>query len=181
MKSIKTFIAATAVATMAFTSAAMAGDIVISKPWARASAGMAKAGAAFMYILNETGKDDTLIAAKADVSAKIELHTHIMDGGVMKMREVEGGIPVKNGMTQELKPGSYHIMFMGLHAPLKEGSTFPVTLVFKNGMEKTINVEVQSPGSMGGMGGMNHGNMGAKAMEHGGKAMSEHGGKAMNK
>jgi len=159
MSNIKTFIAATAVATMAFTSVAFAGDVTVSKPWARASAGMAKAGAAFMSITNATGMDDTLIAAKADVSKKVELHTHIMDGGVMKMREVEGGIPVKSGATQELKPGSYHVMFMGLTAPLKEGATFPVTLVFKHAGEKTINVTVMGAGSMGGMA-MDHSKMG---------------------
>jgi len=176
MNSFKTFIAATALASVAFSSAAMAGDLTISKPWARASAGMAKAGAAFMFIFNETGKDDTLIAAKSDVSKKVELHTHLMEGGVMKMREVEGGIPVKNGATQELKPGSYHVMFMGLNAPLKEGTTFPVTLVFKHAGEKTITVDVMGPGSMGDMakhkmGGMKnteHGGTPAPAAEHGG-------------
>ncbi|HEY9080954.1 copper chaperone PCu(A)C [Magnetovibrio sp.] len=167
MNSFKTFIAATALATVAFTGAALAGDMTISKPWARASAGMAKAGAAFMFIYNETGMDDTLVAAKADVSKKVELHTHLMEGGVMKMREVEGGIPVKNGTTQELKPGSYHVMFMGLNEPLKEGSSFPVTLVFEHAGEKTIKVEVMGPGAMGdmakhkmgGMQNMDHGNM----------------------
>lgn len=165
MKSIKTFVTATAVATLAFTSAALAGDITISKPWARASAGMAKAGAAFMFILNETGKDDTLISARADVSKKVELHTHLMENGVMKMREVEGGIPAKNGVTQELKPGSYHVMFMGLNAPFQEGQTFPVTLVFEHAGEKTIDVEVKGPGYMGEM--AKHGMGAMQNMEHG--------------
>jgi len=151
MNTFKTFIAATALASVAFTTAAMAGDMTISKPWARASAGMAKAGAAFMFIFNETGQNDTLVAARTDVAKKVELHTHLMEGGVMKMREVEGGIPVKNGATQKLQPGSYHVMLMGLKAPLKEGSSFPVTLVFKHAGEKTVNVEVMGPGSMGDM------------------------------
>lgn len=151
MTRIKTFITAATLATLTFTSAALAGDMTVSKPWARASAGMAKAGASFMFIFNETGMDDTLIAAKADVSQKIELHTHLMDNGVMKMREVEGGIPVKSGTTQELKPGSYHVMMMGLHAPLKEGSKFPLTLVFKHAGEQTVMVEVKGAGYMGDM------------------------------
>jgi len=151
MHSMKTFFTATAIATFAFTGIALAGDMVVSKPWARASAGMARAGAAFMFINNETGMDDTLIAAKADVSSKVELHTHLMEGGVMKMRQVEGGIPVKSGTTQKLQPGSYHVMLMGLKAPLKEGSTFPVTLVFEHAGEQKIEVKVMGPGSMGDM------------------------------
>ena len=159
MHTMKTLLTA-AIATVAFAGGAIAGDITVKEPWARASAGMAKAGAAFMMIANDTGKDDTLVAAKADVSKKIELHTHLMENGVMKMREVEGGIPVKNGSTQMLKPGSYHVMFMGLHAPLQEGSVFPVTLVFEHAGEKTIDVKVMGPGHMpGGMKHMNHGDM----------------------
>lgn len=163
MKSVKTLFATSLIAATVFAGQALAADITVSNPWARGSAGMAKAGAAFMQIKND-GADNTLVAAKADVSKKVELHTHTMENGVMKMREVEGGIPLPAGQTQELKPGSYHVMFMGLNAPLKEGQTFPVTLVFKNGGEQTVNVQVQSPKSMGGM---NHGKM----MNHGGHNM----------
>ncbi|MBL4614712.1 MAG: copper chaperone PCu(A)C [Magnetovibrio sp.] len=175
MKIIQTLITATALATMAFTSAAMAGDMTVSKPWARASAGMAKAGASFMYIFNETGMDDTLIAARGDVAKRIELHTHLNEDGVMKMRQVKGGIPLTNGATQILKPGSYHVMMMGLAAPLKEGTSFPITLIFKHAGEQTVIVEVKSAGHMGeqanhAMGGMKKqmdgmANMGHATME----------------
>jgi len=159
MKTITTHIAAASLALMAWSGTALAGDINVMNPWARASAGMAKAGAAFMQIKNDTGADDTLVAAKSDVAGRVELHTHLMEGGVMKMREVKGGIPVKNGETQKLQPGSYHVMLMGLHAPLKEGSSFPVTLTFKSGTEKTVDVMVMSPGAMGNAKGMKHGSM----------------------
>ncbi|MCW8914698.1 MAG: copper chaperone PCu(A)C [Magnetovibrio sp.] len=164
MNSIKTFITTTVIATTAIVSSALAGDITVSGPWARGSAGMAKAGAAFMQIQNSTGMDDTLVAVKANVSKKVELHTHLMEGGVMKMREVKGGIPLPAGKTQELKPGSYHVMFMGLNEPFKEGSMFPITMVFKNAGEQTINVHVKSPKAMGAMKSMDHSNMN---MNHG--------------
>lgn len=172
MYTFKSLFAAAALATMTFSGAAFAGDMTISQPWARASAGMAKAGAAFMTITNASGMDDTLIAAKSDVATRVELHTHLMEGGVMKMRKVEGGIPVKNGEAQYLKPGSYHVMFMGLKAPLQENSTFPVTLVFEHAGEKPIVVEVKGPGAMSGgmsgdMGNMPAHNMGdTKQMQH---------------
>jgi copper(I)-binding protein len=165
MYTFKSLFAATALAAMTFSGVALAGDMTISQPWARASAGMAKAGAAFMTLHNDTGMDDTLIAAKSDVASRVELHTHLMEDGVMKMREVKDGIPVKNGASQDLKPGSYHVMFMGLKAPLQENSTFPVTLVFKHAGEKSIVVEVKGPGAMSGAmsgdkGDMNPHNMG---------------------
>lgn len=176
---IKTFLTTT-VATALFSTAAFAGNITVSDAWARASAGMARAGGAFMTIKN-AGAADTLVKAEADVSPRIELHTHMMEDGVMKMREVEGGIPVPGNGMQMLQPGGYHVMFMGLTAPLEEGSSFPLKLTFKSGETVSVDVAVKSPSAMGGMnhGNMGHGDMGqSKAQEHGGKA-AEHGGKAM--
>lgn len=185
---IKTFLT-TAAATALLSTAAFAGNITVTDAWARASAGMAKAGGAFMTIKN-AGAADTLVKADADVAPRIELHTHIMDNGVMKMREVEGGIPVPAGGMQMLQPGGYHVMFMGLNAPLKEGSSFPLTLTFKSGESVTVDVQVMSPSAMGAMNGamngakghghgaMGQGNMSQAPQEHGGKA-AEHGGKAM--
>jgi len=164
---LKTFISTTALASVLTSAQAFAADITASDAWARASAGMAGAGAAFMMLKN-SGPADTLIAANADVSKRIELHTHTMVDGVMQMRQVEGGIPVPANGMQMLQPGGYHVMFMGLNAPLKEGSSFPVTLSFKSGTELTVDVHVMSPAAMGGMGGgaghqMGHG----EGMKHG--------------
>lgn len=159
----KTFVSTAALTTVLMTTGAFAADIIVSKPWARASAGMASAGAAFMAIYNDAKTDDTLIEAKADVSKRVELHTHTMVDGVMQMRQVEGGIPIPASGTQMLQPGSYHVMFMGLAAPLKEGTTFPLTLTFKSGTEVTVDVEVLSPSSMGNMG---HNVMPNGAMDH---------------
>lgn len=140
-----------------------AGDIMVEAPWARASAGMAKAGAAFMTIKN-MGGGDRLVAAKSDVGKRVELHTHIMADGIMKMRKIEAIDVPANGMAM-LKPGGHHVMFMGLNAPLKEGSTFPLTLVFEKAGEVNVEVAVQSAGAMGAMKGMKH-DMGAMKHNH---------------
>ena len=156
----KTF-GALIVAIAALLSApVMAGDIMIEQPWARASAGMAKAGAAFMTIKN-AGDADRLIGAKADVSKRVELHTHLMEDGVMKMRQVEAIDVPAQGMAM-LKPGSYHVMFMGLEAPFKEGDTFALTLIFEKAGEIPVEVAVQSAGAMDAMKGMDHSKMNMK-------------------
>ncbi|MFC1673920.1 copper chaperone PCu(A)C [Pseudomonadota bacterium] len=174
---IKTLITTTALATALMASSAMA-DVIASKAWARGSAGMAKAGGAFMMLKNDGHGDDALIAAKSSVSDRIEMHTHTMVDGVMKMREVEGGIPVPGMGTQMLQPGGFHVMFMNLEAPLKEGSTFPLTLIFKSGQETTIDVKVMAPNAMGGAMGAakEHGGSAAPAKEHGGTAAPAKGG-----
>jgi copper(I)-binding protein len=128
----------------------MAGNMHIVKPWARATAPTAQVGGGFMGLMNMGKTDDALLAVKASVSEKVELHTHSMDGGVMKMREV-ARIDVPAGKTVELKPGSFHVMFINLKAPLKKGDTIPVTLVFEKAGEVKVDMAVDAMGAGGGM------------------------------
>ena len=150
---------ATAILMVAISTAgalagdAKVGDITVEAPWARASAGKAKAGVAFMTLNNAGATDDKLIKASADVSKKAELHTHIREGDIMRMRRVEA-IDVPAGGVATLEPGGDHVMLMGLREPLKEGETFPLTLTFENAGEVTVEVMVMKVGAMG------HGSMG---------------------
>ncbi len=123
-------------------------SIVVEGPWARASAGPARAGAAYMTLVNRGDETDSLVAVRSDVAKRTELHTHLMDGGVMQMRQVEA-IEVSPGTPTVLQPGGLHVMFMGLHAPLKEGDSFPVTLEFRNAGEITVEVAIQGVGAKG--------------------------------
>lgn len=125
-------------------SVASLADIHIENPRSRITAPTVKRGGAFMNIKNDGKTDDVLIAASTPRSSKTELHnTTIDENGVMKMREMENGIPVPAGQTVELKPGSLHVMFMDLHEPFVEGQTYPLTLKFKNAGEKTVTVTVK--------------------------------------
>jgi len=134
------------------------GTLKIEHPWARASAGPAPNGAAFMTIHN-SGDADRLVAATGDVAQRIELHTHMMEGDVMKMRQVPA-VDVPADGTAALQPGGFHVMLIGLKAPLKEGARFPLTLTFERAGTVTVEVAVEAVGSMGqGQGGMNHGTM----------------------
>lgn len=128
------------------------GQIVVEGPWARASAGPARAGAAYMTFVNKGKETDTLVGVESDISKRTEMHNHLMEDGVMKMRQVEG-IEIAHGEPTVLQPGGLHVMFMGLHEPLKEGQTFPLTLVFQNAGKMTVDVTVQGVGAKG----MSHG------------------------
>lgn len=116
------------------------GDLTIQKPWARASIGQAQAGAAYLTVMNKGSLPDRLIAAEGEVANRVELHTHMMEDGVMKMRQVQA-IEVAPGEPAVLKPGGLHVMLMGLKAPLVKGESFPLTLVF----EKAGRVEIEVP------------------------------------
>lgn len=125
--------------------AVAAADLEISGGFLRASPKVANAGAGFLTIKNN-GADDTLIAAEADISKSVELHTHILEGDIMRMRQVES-IAVPAGATVALKPGGDHVMFINLTKSLAEGDKVPVTLVFAKAGKQKVDLPVIGIGS----------------------------------
>jgi copper(I)-binding protein len=117
-----------AAAALCAASPALSQDVAVEGAFARAVPEGVRASAAYMTLVNAGDADDRLIAAEAPFAARVELHTHLMEDGVAKMREVEGGIPVPAGESVTLEPGGLHVMLMGLSAPLAEGETAPLTL-----------------------------------------------------
>jgi hypothetical protein len=131
-----------AIAAIAFALPAMAGsEITIEDPYARAAGATAIAGAAFFVIHNTGDEADRLIAVESDAAQRVELHTHIAEGDVMRMVEVTEGFEVPAGGMHMLKRGSDHVMFMGLTGPMEQGATVNVTLVF----EKSGRIELAIP------------------------------------
>lgn len=116
--------------------------------WARATPGAARAGAAYLTLSNKGTTARRVVGVESGVADKAELHTHVMDGNIMRMRKVDG-IDLAPGARVTMKPGGYHVMLMGLHAPLKEGATFPLTLVLDDGRKIPVSVSVRKIGAMG--------------------------------
>jgi copper(I)-binding protein len=106
------------------------GSIHISQPWSRATPKGAASGAGYMTLTNKGAAPDKVSCVSDDASAQCEIHTMTMEGGVMKMRPVEGGLEIKPGESVTLKPGGYHMMFLSLKHPLEQGQTIKVTLKF---------------------------------------------------
>jgi periplasmic copper chaperone A len=115
------------------------GSIDISEPWSRATPKGASVAAGYMKITNKGTTADRLISGSSDVSPTFEVHEMSMDNGVAKMRPIKGGLEIKPGETVELKPGSFHVMFVGLKKPLTAGEHINATLVFEKA--GAINVE----------------------------------------
>jgi copper(I)-binding protein len=95
----------------------------------------------YMTIANSGAETDYLIGASAasDVAGTVELHTVVEENGVMKMNPVER-IEVPAGGEATLKPGSFHVMFIGVQKELKPGDTVKLNLTF----EKAGSVEVDA-------------------------------------
>ena len=124
-----------------------AGPLNLEQPWSRATPGGAKVGGGYLSITNTGAAPDRLVGGSFPLASKVEVHEMRMEGDVMRMKPVEGGLEIKPGATVELKPGGYHLMFMDLKEPLKEGQKVKGTLVF----EKAGSVEVEY--AVRGMGG----------------------------
>jgi periplasmic copper chaperone A len=139
-------LAALTVSAAGFAQSAKLGAIEVSDAWSRETPPTAAVGGGFMVLKNTGKTDDALIAIKADVSKTVELHTHIMEGGVARMRAVPK-IPVAAGGSTELKPGSFHVMFIDLKAPLKPGTKIPATLVFEKAGEVKVDFVVEAFGA----------------------------------
>lgn len=123
------------------------GDLVIGHPWTRAM-GAGQNGAAFMTLRNTGQEPDRLVAASSPIARVVELHTHIREGEVMRMRPVQD-IPVPPGQTVHLRPGGLHVMLIGLTEPLRQGTEVPLTLRFARAGEVTVRLEVQAAGARG--------------------------------
>ena len=118
------------------------GAIQVQHPYARAVPPGQPNSAAFMTLRNDADAANAVVSASSPAAKVVELHTHIMDGGMMKMRQVDKiEIPAK-GAT-ELKPGGLHIMLIGLNEQLKPGMKISLTLKFADGSETTVEAPVQ--------------------------------------
>ena len=121
--------------------AAEPAAIKAEHPWARETPPTVTTGAAYMTLVNQSNQADRLLSAAGEVATTIELHTHVQEGDMMKMRPVEA-IEVKPGEPAVLEPGGLHIMLIGLKQPLVEGQRFKLLLNFEKAGKVPVEVQV---------------------------------------
>ena len=116
-------------------------QVAIDKAWARATAPGAPVAGGYMTIRNKSAAPDRLVGASSAAAARVELHVHIKEGEVMKMRQVSAyNVPAKGSF--ELKPGGAHLMFLRIARPFKEGDKIPVKLKFEKAGEVSVEFAV---------------------------------------
>jgi copper(I)-binding protein len=144
------FILAVALSIWAGAGAAedyKAGTIEIGNPWARATPKGATVAGAYMKISNKGSAPDRLVGGSTAVADRFEVHSMAMEKGVAKMRPVEGGLEIKPGETVELKPGSFHVMLVGLKQPLAKGQKVKATLEFEKAGKVDVEYAVEALGA----------------------------------
>jgi hypothetical protein len=122
-------------------SAAVHAQVTVDKPWVRSTVAQQTVTGAFMTITSAQG--GRLVSASSPIAASVEVHEMKMVGDVMKMRPVDA-LPLPAGKPVELKPGAFHMMLMGLKAPVKSGDVVPITLVIEDAAGKRQTVDVKA-------------------------------------
>lgn len=117
------------------------GALKITGGYAFATLPNSPVAGGFLTVTNTGDTDDTLIAAASDIAGMVQIHEMSMDGDIMKMRELEDGLPIPAGGTVQLMPGGFHVMFMKLKGPLVDGEEVTLTLTF----EKAGDIQMTFP------------------------------------
>lgn len=135
-------LAATAANAETFT----AGPLRIEQPWSRATPKGASVAGGYLKVTNTGSTPDRLIGGSSDAAARFEIHEMSMDGGVMKMRALKDGLAIPPGATVELKPGSYHAMFVNLTRPFVKGDHIKGSLTFEKAGKVDVDFVVEDMG-----------------------------------
>jgi hypothetical protein len=135
-----------------------AGDIVVEKPWVRATPKGAEVGGGFFIVRNKGAAPDRLTGGTADF-ATVEIHETSSIGRVSQMRELKDGLAIPAQGSVGLSPGGYHLMFTHLTRPLTKGERVKATLNFEHAGPVEVEFAVTGVGAAGtggmkGMGGM---------------------------
>ena len=125
------------------------GDLKIDHPWTRVTPGGAKVAGGFMKITNTGKQADRLIGGSLVTAGKLEIHETTFENNVMRMRLMDKGLEIKPGETVELRPGSYHVMFMDMRSGLIAGERVKGTLVFDKAGTVEVEYRIEAMGSQG--------------------------------
>lgn len=128
-------------ASALFTVLAAEAQVQVADPWVRATVAPQQATGAFMQLTS--ARPAKVVAASSPLAAVAEIHEMKMDGGVMRMRAVEA-LALPAGQAVALKPGGYHVMLMGLKAPIPAGERVPLTLTVEGEDGRRSVVEVSA-------------------------------------
>jgi copper(I)-binding protein len=129
-----------------------AGPLKIGHPWSRATPAGAKVGGGYLSIENTGTTADRLVSVSVPFAARAEVHEMAVKDGIMTMRPLDQGVEVPAGAKVEFKPGGYHIMFMELKQPLKQGEMMKGTLTFEKAGTVEVEFKVDSIAAKGGEG-----------------------------
>jgi copper(I)-binding protein len=141
-----------AITTVATAQDYTKGSLNIAHPWSRATPHGAQVAGGYLMIENKGADADRLVSVTSEIAGRVELHEMTVQDGIMKMRPLARGLEIKPGVTAKLEPGGFHVMFMNLKRPLKQGEKFKGTLLFEKAGRLDVEFTVEAMGANPGPG-----------------------------
>ncbi|KHT44878.1 copper chaperone PCu(A)C [Vibrio sinaloensis] len=136
---------ATLFSTQLFAHEYTANSMQIDHPWSREAPPNATVIAGFFQFKNLASEDDFLISASTPISDHVEIHTHEMADGVMKMKKIDS-VRIGSMKTVMFEPGGYHLMIFNPKKSYQQGERFPMTLQFKHAGKVEVELAVEANG-----------------------------------
>ena len=120
-------------------------EVTVDHPWIRGTVGGQSTTGAFMTIRSTEATE--LIRVSSPAAASAALHKMVMADSMMSMEPV-ASLPIPAHGEVELKPGTYHVMLVGLKRRLAAGSSVPLILTFRgvDRVERSITVQAKVSG-----------------------------------
>lgn len=118
------------------------GAIAVENAWVAPTPGGVDVAAGYLTITNETAAADRLVSVSSPRAANVSVHEMSMDGGIMRMREMDG-LDIPAGEQVTLQPSGLHLMFTGVNEPFVAGETVPIHLQFEHGGGMDVTAPVQ--------------------------------------
>ena len=83
----------------------------------------------------------TLVAAESPLAERVEFHTMVQDGDLMRMRKLPT-VSLAPGETRRFAPGGDHLMLFGW-APPAQGAVGEITLIDANNTRYTVTLPLR--------------------------------------
>jgi copper(I)-binding protein len=123
------------------------GNLQIENAWSRATPAGAKIGVGYLVIKNTGTSPDRLVGGSTAAAANVEIHEATIRDDVATMQPMSSGLPIEPGKTVTLAPGGYHLMFVDLKSPLKQGQKVTATLEFEKAGKVDVTFDVRAVGA----------------------------------
>ena len=130
----------------ACAAAQQIGNIRVNDGYARSTVAKQANGAVWLSLANVGKQGDKLRRVSSPVAERVELHTSSMEGGIMRMRELDDiALPALSSVVMQPGQGA-HLMLFGLKQPLQAGKTLALTLEFEKAGTLTVQIAIKPMG-----------------------------------
>ena len=144
---LNAWIVAALVAIAATPALAEGSGIQVTHAWSRATVGSGGNGVVYLTIENTGAQVERIVAVSTPVARRASVHETVRRDGMMQMLPTPD-LEIAPESRLELKPGGLHVMLMGLHGPIVQGSRFPLMIRFERAGVVQVEVVAGSVGAL---------------------------------